>query len=440
MSILILVVGTRGDVAPFIALGLQLKAAGNRIRIGTHDVYRGDVVGAGLEYYPLGGDPKKLSSFMVKTEGRLIPNLVSLCRDLPEKTAMLDDIIKTVWPAATAVDPEAPEKGRFIADAIISNPVSYAHIHAAEALGVPLHLMFPQPWTPTKAFPHPFANLPYTRGWSRQNWASYYAVDEFFWTGVKPYINDARVRLMGMDPIRTGELGAFMTLDNYVPWTFMWSPALAPKPKDWGEHVDVAGNFFTDVDSAVKDYTPPPAAAAWLDAGDAPIFVGFGSMVIADTAKLTALILDAAAAAGVRVLIQSSWSELTADNLPDNVFLMGNCPHDWLFPRMGAVVHHGGAGTTAAGLKYGKPTMICPFFGDQHFWGQMVYDRGCGPKPVPIVSMTAEVLAESFKELTSPSCREKAGEMAAAFAKEDGVKAGVESFYKNLPLENMVCQ
>jgi hypothetical protein len=198
MKILILVVGTRGDVAPFVAMGLKLKEAGHTVRIGTHAMYRKTVTSAGLLFYPLAGDPVKLSGFMVKTQGKLIPNLLDRneirdhAQDIPEKLQMLKDICQSTWPACVAPDPEDESATPFVAEAIISNPVTYGHSHCAEKLGIPLHMFFPQPWTPTKAFPHVFASMDQGRGWSKENEWSYYAVDQFFWLGTEAFINEFR--------------------------------------------------------------------------------------------------------------------------------------------------------------------------------------------------------------------------------------------------------
>ena len=161
-------------------------------------MYRGDVAKSGLLFYPLGGDPVKLSGFMVKTHGKLMPNLLDMdeikdhAGDIPEKLTMLKEICDSTWPAATAPDPEDPDATPFLAEAIISNPVSYGHTHVAEALGIPLHMFFPQPWTPTKAFPHVFASMPQSKGWSMDNFLSYYFVDEFLWLGTSGFINEFR--------------------------------------------------------------------------------------------------------------------------------------------------------------------------------------------------------------------------------------------------------
>lgn len=142
---------------------------------------------------------------------------------------------------------------------------------------------------------------------------------------------------------------------------------LLPKPKDWGSHISVSGFFVLPS----KDvFTPPPDLLEFLEAGNPPIYVGFGSIVVDDSEAMTSLVFEAIRQAGVRAVVSKGWGSLGTANIepPPNVFLLGNIPHTWLFERVSAVVHHGGAGTTAAGLFSGKPTVIVPFFGDvSHF-------------------------------------------------------------------------
>jgi UDP:flavonoid glycosyltransferase YjiC (YdhE family) len=138
---------------------------------------------------------------------------------------------------------------------------------------------------------------------------------------------------------------------------------LLPKPKDWGPHISVSGFFAPP---PTEHFTPPKDLQEFLDAGDPPIYIGFGSIVVDDPYAMTSMVFEAIHQAGVRALISKGWGGLGSTNSepPVNVFLVGNIPHTWLFERVSAVVHHGGAGTTATGLFAGKPTVIVPFFGD----------------------------------------------------------------------------
>ncbi|CAF1068645.1 unnamed protein product [Rotaria sordida] len=161
LDILLLIVGTRGDVQPFIALGRVLLAAGHRVRLATHETFRKFVRENGLEFYPLAGDPEYLMSFMVKNSG-IVPSVSSIAAgDLAKNRHVLTEILASTWRACTAEDDETGKP--FTAEAIIANPPSFGHIHCAHKLQIPLHIMFTMPWSPTTAFPHPLVNVDYSK-------------------------------------------------------------------------------------------------------------------------------------------------------------------------------------------------------------------------------------------------------------------------------------
>ncbi|KAE9043522.1 Sterol 3-beta-glucosyltransferase [Phytophthora rubi] len=443
MNICILIVGTRGDVQPFLAIALRLQEDGHRVRLATHAVYRDFVMSHGIEFYPLGGDPKELAAYMVKTGGHLIPmKIKTLTEHVPRNMQMINEIVFSTWPAVSEADPDGGGPGvlgqPFRAQAIIANPVSYGHIHVAERLGVPLHIMFPQPWVPTMAFPHPLSNLAYTGKWQKRNYLSYKLVDMIMWQGTEGIINEFRTEVLKLHPIRNGDSGSDLLLDLNIPHSFMWSPKLVPKPVDWGDLYNVIGTVTLKGPASV--YSPSLELEAFLGNDGGPIFVGFGSMVLADPLATTKMIIEAATQANVRVLIQSSWSDMAGDlEIPSNVFFIGNCPHDWLMPRVSAVVHHGGAGTTAAGLLAGKPTFIVPFFGDQPFWGQAVVSARVGVPPCPIAQLTTEILREAFVDLQNPELRKRAQVLSELMLEEDGAEEAVRSFYHHIPTQEMWC-
>lgn len=217
-----------------------------------------------------------------------------------------------------------------------------------------------------------------------------------------------------------------------VPYTYLWSPGLIPKPNDWGPEIDIAGFVFLDLASSFK---PPKELVEFLDAGEPPVYIGFGSIVVDDPDKFTKMIFGAVKKAGVRALVSKGWGGLGDDNTPEGVYMLENTPHDWLFPKVKAVVHHGGAGTTAIGLKCGKPTMIVPFFGDQQFWGSMIGKAGAGAEPVPYKELTADKLAEGIKQCLTDEAKEAAEKMAKNIEDEgDGAKNAVTSFHRSLVL------
>lgn len=449
LNVCLLVTGTHGDVAPFVALGLELvRRHGHRVRLATHACYRKKVTESGLEFYPLAGDPRTLSQWMVQSQGRLLPQAKwADLKEIPAKKEMISAIMRSCLDACVDrdfADPVSLDKPRFVAHAVVANPVAYGHFHVAEALKVPLLMAFPQPWTPTASFPHPLASLsndaPTTMQQRRLNEMSFRAVETLQWQGLDA--NPWRERALGLKRLDVADRGASLLDDFDVPFAYTWSPALCPRQKEWGSHIDVLGALtLAAKDDGGAAYKPEDAVAAFLAASAAkPVFVGFGSMVIADPGALYDLILDAAEASETRVIVQSSWSKIDGDRTSPYLCTIGPCPHSWLMPLCGAVVHHGGAGTVAAGLRRGLPTLVCPFFGDQHFWGECCRRAGVGPPPVPIQRLTSDLLARAFAVLRHPATAAAAAKVGDTMRAEDGVGALCDVIEKRLPAHDMTCQ
>jgi UDP:flavonoid glycosyltransferase YjiC (YdhE family) len=213
---------------------------------------------------------------------------------------------------------------------------------------------------------------------------------------------------------------------------------LIPKPKDWGSHISISGFFFL---SLASSYTPAPDLADFLSSGPPPVYIGFGSIVVDDPGAMTTLVFKAVKKAGVRALISKGWGGLGSGDIevPPGVFMLGNVPHDWLFNHVSCVVHHGGAGTTAAGIAMGKPTVVVPFFGDQPFWGAMVAKAGAGPAPVPFKNLTADKLAASILEALKPAVLERASELGSKIAREHGSETGAKDFHDKLETDSLRC-
>lgn len=460
---MIQIVGSRGDVQPFVALGRVLRDTyGHRVRLATHPQFKDFVEENGLEFFSIGGDPTELMAFMVKHPG-LMPGLDALKNgEVKRRREGIKEILMGCWrscfeagnglgpPPQTQrpdepmdesyVLPGDPRDRPFVADAIIANPPSFAHIHIAEKLGIPLHMMFTMPWSPTRAFAHPLANIESTNtDVVMTNYVSYALVEMMTWQGLGDVINRFRTKLLDLEPLSL--LWAPGLLNRLrVPTTYCWSPALIPKPADWQNEITIAGFYFLDLASS---YIPDPALAAFLapSAGSPPVYIGFGSIVVDDPDALTHTIFKAASIANVRVLVSKGWGGLGSSdmNVPDNVFMLGNCPHDWLFKHVSAVVHHGGAGTSAAGIKAGKPTVVVPFFGDQPFWGAMIAKAGAGPPPIPYNKLTAENLAAAITEALKPDTQAKAQQLGGMITEERGADVGGKSFHEFLETDKMRC-
>jgi sterol 3beta-glucosyltransferase len=435
MSIVIMVVGSRGDVQPFIPIGRRL-AERHRVRIATHREFRPMVEKAGLEFYPLGGNPHEMMEYIVKTGGSILPTrLDQLWEDVPKKRAMIAEILASTWRACTEADPEQPGARPFRADLIVANPPSYGHIHCAEALHIPLHMIFTMPWSATRSYPHPFAQIDPSVHRPVENFFSYGVIDLIVWSGISDLVDEFRKNALKLPPLTLTD-GAALLDDHEVPFTYLWPESLVPKPEDWGPHIDLAN--FIQYEQA-QTYEPPPALRDFLAAGEPPIYVGFGSVVAQDPVVLTRTIFTALERAGARGIVAEGWAHLGGGALPPNVYLIGDCPHDWLFPRCRAVCHHGGAGTTSAGLRAGLPTIVVPFFGDQFFWGRIVAKAGAGPEPIPIRRLDTESLTAAFDACRRPQIRERASELGAHLRATDGVELAVQSIARHLPAPVMCC-
>ncbi|KAI4364623.1 hypothetical protein MLD38_020688 [Melastoma candidum] len=417
LQIVMLIVGTRGDVQPFIAIGKQLQEHGHRVRLATHSNFKDFVMTAGLEFYPLGGDPKVLAGYMVKNKG-FLPSGPS---EIHIQRSQIKDIIFSLYPACKEADPDTQVP--FNAEAIIANPPAYGHIHVAEALKIPIHIIFTMPWTPTSEFPHPLSRVKQSVGYR----LSYQIVDALIWLGIRDMINEFRKKRLKLRPV-TYLRGSYSSpLD--VPYAYIWSPHLVPKPKDWGPKIDVVGFCFLDLASS---YHPPESLVEWLEEGEKPIYIGFGSLPVQEPEKMTGIIVEALQMTGQRGIINKGWGGLgNMEDPPKSIYLLDNCPHDWLFPRCSAVVHHGGAGTTAAGLKAACPTTVVPFFGDQPFWGERVHARGVGPAPIPVDDFCLDRLVEAIDFMMKHEVKDRAKELAKDMENEDGVSGAVQAFYKH---------
>jgi sterol 3beta-glucosyltransferase len=197
----------------------------------------------------------------------------------------------------------------------------------------------------------------------------------------------------------------------------------------------ISGFFFHTQPS----YQPPTDLTDFLKAGPPPIYIGFGSIVIDNPTNLTQTLFKVISTLNVRALISKGWGGLSSQSTPENIFFIDNVPHDWLFPRVQIVVHHGGAGTTAIGLKCGKPTVVVSFFGDQKFWGEMCARAGAGPNPIPFKELSVDKLIEGIKFALGDGAKRAAEELSLRISKEDGVGNAIDGFHRLLPLKRMRC-
>lgn len=406
MNITILTAGSRGDIQPFVALGVGLQAAGETVTLCTGRRYENFVTAHGLRFAPMNDE---FLNFTDTDEGRAAleggSKLGLINRVKPLIRKMLDD----QWAAAQG------------SDLLIYHPKTIGAPYMADALAIPVFMSIPLPlFTPTSAYPTPIVPPGLRLGGAFNRFS--YALTRLIKAPYMGVINEWRASV-GL-PKRAWRTDDLIRADGSpVPVLYSYSPSVVPPPPDYPASVAVTGYWFLD---DAPDWQPPADLLAFLDAGSPPVYVGFGSMAGTDAAAKTRLVLAALQQSGQRGVLASGWGGLQATDLPESVFLLEQAPHDWLFPRMAAVVHHGGAGTTAAGLRAGKPGVICPFIADQPFWGARVAVLGVGTPPIPQKNLTVENLASAIRTaVTDSAMRQRAESLATRIRAEDGVGTAV---------------
>lgn len=415
MHVTILTVGTRGDIQPYVALGRGLKQAGYRVRIATSKTFESFVTRYGLEFFPINVDVFELSS-SGKADGIL---------GSTSPLKYLFSVIRTFGPVLEQVQHDS-WKACQNTDAIIyhqSLPNSY---FIARHLGVPCFLATLYPISMTRTQPHVmFYNGP--RLGDTYNWLTYELTDEVGWQICRPsiqkfwrkQINYSSVPFVSPHRRQRGE---------GLRYLYGYSHHVFPRPADWPDHLHITGYWFLD---DLEGWEPPADLLQFLASGPPPVYVGFGSMSNRNTAhETTQIVLSALARSGQRGILATGWGGLADEvAVPDNVYVLRSVPHSWLFPKMAAVVHHGGAGTTAAGLRAGIPPIIIPHTAEQPAWGRRVEELGVGPAPIARKNLTAEQLANAItRATTDEGMRARAALLGHRIRDENGVEQAVKVF------------
>ena len=409
VEIAIVASGTRGDVQPYIALGQGLHKAGYRVRLLTSDNFATLAADAGLAFASTG---ESIEATLQSEEWRKTIQSGNFL-------AILKKMRTEMQRGAAGIAQRLPMLLRG-SDLIVTGMGGLMGTFAvADLLKIPVIQAYVFPFTPTRAFPSPLVpKLPFGRVLNK---LSFHVTRQMFWQSSK--IGDATTR-QALGLAKGSFWGPFRSLGrNQVPVLYGYSPHVLPRPSDWTEQHTVTGYWFLD---APSEWTPPADLVAFLNAGSPPIYIGFGSMGSRDPHEAGQIALDALARSGQRGILASGWGGLQLADLPATVHMIKDIPHDWLFPRMAAVVHHGGAGTTAAGLRAGVPSIIVPFMADQPFWGQRIAELGVGPKPIPRKKLTGERLASAIIEATSnTTMRQQAHHIGQNIRAEDGIGKAV---------------
>lgn len=406
MHLSIIAYGTWGDVRPGIALGLALKDAGYGVRLIVTQDFAPWVSRTGLDVHLLPVNKfelmKRVSSetnplrVMLAVSRRIGPALLQAGRDLLTAAADTDGFLVNEWLLG-----------------IVSG------ITEAHNLGL-VHLAN-QPQIRTGALP--VSTMPSLPGWapyrSAYNWLSYDLAHYLRWLSYVRGLNWLRKAYLNLAPLSPR---GYLNLLDRIPSITLVSPQVISRPADWQNRHQITGFLYYDDDG----WRPPADLEEFIQAGEAPVYVGFGSMHARHPGKTTRLILDALERARCRAVLYKGWADLGKVDLPATVYRLDYAPHCWLFPRMAAVVHHAGAGTSAAALRAGVPSVPIPHSGDQPFWARKLYQLGAAAKPLPRGRLNAVELAQRITRAVGDwQLRARAAELAEGISREDGASRTV---------------
>ena len=411
MNVLIMTYGSRGDVQPYVALGCGLKAKGHEVTLATAARFEDFVAGHGLRYGHMGDE---LLAIVDTDQGReMIENTNNVFQMLRRMLAMSKqvgpmqrELLEDSWRVAEAVRP----------DVVIFHPKAYGGPLIAEKLGVPVILALPIAMlVPTGE--HANMGVPALKLGAWYNRMTYRAVQRLMAMAGGKHAKAWR-QAHGLPAQKRFDI--LHTADGRdVPVLHAISRHVMPKPADWPASAHMTGYWFLD---DAQDWEPSEELSAFLSAGPPPVYVGFGSMAGRDPERLAKIVIAALTKANVRGIIATGWGGLKARDLPDKILQIEQAPHDWLFERMAAIVHHGGAGTTAAALRAGKPAVIVPFFGDQPVWGRRVHELGAGAAPIRQKALSVDNLAAAItRTLSDAKMQARAQELGEKIRAEDGV-------------------
>ncbi|MEM9217273.1 MAG: glycosyltransferase [Cyanobacteria bacterium P01_F01_bin.150] len=419
MNILIATIGTRGDVQPYLALAMGLKAAGHDVTICTCPRYRTFVFNYGIGFLPL---EEGLLELLETEFGRSIVESLNgvfgVLRSIPkvmEKTgAIYRRMVDDCWAATEALNP----------DMIIYHPKLFCVPAFAAVRKIPAILAMLCPFhVPTGESPLFGPSL----GRFYNRW-TYRMVHLLTKLGTRGYLRDWRSR-HDQNGLSQHSNPTQISPGHSIPVIHAYSQSVCPRPSDWPDNATVTGYWFLPQETAHGSrWHPSSELLAFLEAGPPPVYFGFGSMAGTDPITVTQMILSAVEKANVRAIISTGWGGIVPFESSPNIYVLEFAPHSWLFPKMAAVVHHGGAGTTAAGLRAGCPTIICPFGVDQPFWGRRVAELGAGIAPIPQKELTDTLLANAILRVTNDqSFCASAKSVADAIAQENGIAQAIKT-------------
>lgn len=411
MNILLLTYGTRGDVQPLVALGKTLTARGHTVTLATSTRFADFVGDHGLGFAPISDEMLAVldtheGKAVIESTRTILDSIRHNLRFARRIGPMLRTQLEDSWVAAETAPP----------DVVVFHPKGFAGPMIAESFGCPavLALTFPM-MVPTGERPHlGFPSIPLGRAYNR--W-THRAVNALAARAMKGPLRTSRAS-RGLPPARRHDI-LHTSAGDRLPTLTAVSPSVVSQPGDWSPTDRMIGYWFLDEGPGRRI---PEELRAFLEAGSPPVYVGFGSMAGKAPARLTSVVVEALKRTGRRGVVATGWGGLAPGDRSDSILVVESVPHDWLLPRTVAAVHHGGAGTTAAALRAGVPSIVVSFMGDQPYWGARVAALGVGPAPIPRRRLTVDRLAGAIERAVSnESMRESAASLGERIRSEDGL-------------------
>ena len=412
MRITMLSVGSTGDVRPYVLLGQELQARGHRVTISAFPRFEGMVTDAGLAFYPIRGSAESMMASIMEPDTSAFTYLPRLWKGVKDAAPqMLKDMTDSCKDA----------------DAMVCNFFGSVFYSISEKYNIPCIQTHLFPMDPTGEVP--ISSVRNQHLGSLINKGTY-KVGYYTIGTLEKHILGPWRQENGLTERKPATRPVYRVGEHEIPVICAISPSFFPRPADWDPRIHMSGFWF---DETPNDYQPSPDLREFLENGKKPIYIGFGSMNTGDMDKLLFICLRSVHAAGLRAVFSTGWGDRTQLKSTNTVFFLGDVPHDWLFPRVSAVVHHGGAGTTAAGLRYGRPSLIIPFAGDQAFWAHQVYRSGSGPKPIPRDSLSIKKMTRALLDLTeNTGYAESAQHVSKGMAEEHGVRSAADWIEKEV--------
>lgn len=416
MKIFILTLGTRGDVQPYVALGQGLQAAGHTVVLCTCSSFQSFVSDCGLQYgFMNDGFIEFMSTDIARDAMENVNNVWAgmryACRMWKQSASLQRSAIADGWLSAQQAAP----------DLILFHPKTLVGAAFAEKMGVPSMMAFYLPlYAPTSEKPAPGFPRWNLGGWyNRLTYAMIYRITMLMTGSV---IREWRMENQ-LSPLSPRYDILHTRTRNPIPILYGFSPQVISVPSDWPGHVKATGYWFLN---RREPWEPSAELLQFLEAGEPPVYVGFGSISGRNPERMARIIIEGLQLAKARGVLAMGWGGLSVANCPETIHTIKAVPHDWLFPRMAAIAHHGGAGTTAAGLRAGRPAIICPFFGDQPYWGRRVRELGVGCNPIPQKKLTPQNFAAAVREaIANPSILANAAALGEKLRRENGVANAV---------------